>query len=329
MRLRKLKLNKTSVLFYLILILIFLQLLIFSPSEINSTSGELKTAEQIKKLADSQKTKKSIEQKMRGIHLVENANNVKGWELFAQEAEGSSDTSWVLKKVKIDFYADDQSHYTVVGDVGEIDSGSKNIFIRGEVVTRSTNGYEFKTNDLRFVSEAKILKSDDTVQMSGPDDRSGKGFILNGIGFRIDLKKNKMSIMSFVEANKVINSVMFEVFSNSAEFSNKTQQADFVGKVKMKYDKMVMQAPLAHFQYSNEEKKLKTIFLKNGVQMLETEKSGLCQEVEIDLEQDKMTLRGSPKVQMGEDEIFGDEIVFLDGGKKVKVNNVRANRKAN
>ena len=329
MRLRKIKLNKTSVLFYLILFLIFVQLLIFSPSEINNSSGELKTADQIKKLADSQKSKKSIEQKMRGIHLVENANNQKGWELFAEEAEGSSDTSWVLKKVKIDFYAEDQSHYTVVGDVGEIDSGSKNILIRGEVVTRSTNGYEFKTNDLKFVSENKVLKSDDTVQMSGPDDRSGKGFILNGVGFRIDLRKNKMSILSFVEANKIIEKSFFEIKSNTAEFSNKTQQADFAGNVSLKYDKISMKAPIAQFQYSNEDKMLKTIFLKNGVQMFEIGRSGLCQEVEMDLEQDKMTLRGSPKVQMGEDEIFGDEIVFLDGGKKVKVKNVRANRKTN
>ncbi len=35
-----------------------------------------------------------------------------------------------------------------------------------------------------------------------------------------------------------------------------------------------------------------------------------------------MTLRGQPKVQQGEDEIVGKEIVFLDGGKRVKINQV-------
>jgi len=33
-----------------------------------------------------------------------------------------------------------------------------------------------------------------------------------------------------------------------------------------------------------------------------------------------MTMRGQPKVVQGEDEIKGHEIVFLDGGKKVKIN---------
>ncbi len=33
------------------------------------------------------------------------------------------------------------------------------------------------------------------------------------------------------------------------------------------------------------------------------------------------------KVQMGEDEIQGEEIVFLEGGKKVKINNVKIQSK--
>lgn len=325
----KIKANKTLILFGFILSLIFLQLLLFSPNEVNVSSKELKTAEQIKQLAESQKSNKSIEQKMKGIHFLENTNNQKGWELFAEEAEGSAEARWVLKKVKIDFYAEDQSHYKVSGDVGEIDATTKNILIRGNVVTESLNGYIFSTTELKFISNEKILRSQSAVEMSGPDDQSGKGFHLNGLGFRIDLKKNKMFIESNVEAEKIINLKLFQIKSNMAEFSNKTQQAQFSGLVNMDYDKMNLKSPRAVFNYSGIEKKLKTISLSGGVQILELEKNAICKEVEIDLEQDKMTLKGAPKVQMGDDEIVGDEIVFLDGGKKVKVNNVRAKRKNN
>jgi hypothetical protein len=144
------KINGSVLLMLLILFFIFIQFLVFNPTDLNSDPTELKTVQQIEQLANSQKNQKSVEQKMSGIHLVENFNRVKGWELFAEEATGSADAQWVLKKVKIEFFADDQSSYTVVGDVGEIDGSTKNILIRGEVITTSTNGYQFKTNDLAF-----------------------------------------------------------------------------------------------------------------------------------------------------------------------------------
>lgn len=307
----------------LILFFIFIQFLVFNPTDLNSELTELKTAEQIQQLAQSQKSQKSIEQKASGIHFVESVNHLKGWELFAEEATGSADAQWVLKKVKIEFFAEDQSSYTVVGEVGEIDGSTKNILIRGEVITTSTNGYQFKTNDLRFEEKTKSLKSDDRVEMKGPQDPSGPGFLLNGIGFNVDLNKNIMMILSSVEAHKVIQNKKFDLNSNQALFSNKNQEGQFLGKVKLKYDKTLIEAPEALFKYSAEQKKLKTILLKDKVFLKELGRNGVCNELEMDLELDKMTLRGSPKVQMEEDEITGEEIVFTDGGQKVKINNVK------
>lgn len=317
------KANRSSLFLLLVFVLIFLQFLVFNPTDLNSDPTELKTAEQIQKLASLQKNKKTVEQKMSGIHLVENFNRMKGWELFAEEATGSADAQWVLKKVKIEFFAEDQSSYTVVGDVGEIDGSTKNILIRGEVITTSTNGYQFKTNDLRFEANSKTLKSDDSVEMTGPADQSGSGFLLTGIGFTIDLIKNKMIIRSSVQANKVIENKTFDISSNQAWFSNKNQEGQFLGDVHLKYDKTLIQAPEALFKYSSEQKKLKTILLKDKVTLRELDRRGFCNELEMDLELDQITLRGSPKVQMQDDEISGEEIVFTEGGQKVRINNVK------
>ncbi len=324
--------KKSGILFFLILFLIFIQILILNPTEISSVHQELKTAEQIQSLANSQKknsNQKSVEQQMKGVHLVENSNRMKGWELFAEEANGSADSQWVLKKVKIDFFAEDQSSYTVTGDVGEIDGATKNILIRGQVITTSTNGYSFKTNDLRFFAENKTLKSDDSVTMNGPADQTGSGFELNGVGFVIDLIKNKMSILSSVQAHKIIKTKIFDLDSDSAIFSNKNQEGQFIGQVHLKYDKSILTAPEAFFKYSSNNKQLKTILLKDNVTMKESDRTGSCRELEMDLELDQMTLRGSPKVQMQDDEITGNEIVFTDGGQKVKINNVKVTGSTN
>lgn len=319
--------NITMILFSLIIVFIFVQILVFSPSDVNLVTKNTAQSEKLKMMAAAQKQKKSVEQQMRGIHLVENNKNQKGWELFAEEASGSEDANWVLKKVKIEFYADDLSAYTVTGDVGEINGTSKDIVIRGEVITTSTNGYEFKTNDLRFQSKTKQLITNDFVQVTGPEDESGPGFSMTGTGLKIDLNKNKMYILSSVEAEKSINKNLFQINSKTAEFSNKSQEAAFMGSVQMKYQKATLLAPIAFFKYSNTKKILKTVLLQQGVTLKDMERSGQCKELEMDLEEDKMTLRGAPKVQMGEDQIIGDEIVFLDGGKKVKINNVKATGK--
>lgn len=323
------KITKSEILFFLILLFIFIQFLMFNPTDLSTNNVELKTAEQIKNLANSSQNKKSVEQKMSGIHLVENSNRIKGWELFAEEATGSADSQWILKKVRVEFFAEDQSSFKVTGDVGEIDGTTKDILIRGQVITTSTNGYLFKTNDLSYVANTKSLKSENTVEMTGPNDSSGSGFILNGIGFTIDLVKNKMSILDSVQAHKIINTKNFDLVSNQAIFSNKNQEGEFFGAVEMKYDKMLIQAPQALFKYSNQNKELKKILLKDKVTFKESERSGSCKELEIDLSSDvggdRMTLRGQPKVQMNDDEITGQEIVFTNGGQKVKINNVKVN----
>jgi LPS export ABC transporter protein LptC len=341
MLLRKLKLNKISIFLFVVIGLIFIQALLIAPQEISPS--EIKRAKQIaekekaekeaEKAAEAKKhpleapKRKAIEQKMVGVHLVENSNNSKGWELFADEASGSSEELWVLKKVKVEFYNENESSFVVSGDVGEINGQTKNMVIRGQVITQSTNGYQFQTNDMNYIAETKSLVSSNLVTMIGPDDKNGAGFKLNGQGFRIDLVKNKMYIESNVEATKMMENKKFIVNSNTAEFSNKSQEALFSGNVNMSFDKTRITAPQAFFKYSEKQKALQSILLKDNVVLKDEGKSAVCQQLLMNLIEDTMTLSGHPKVQMGDDEIQGEEIVFLEGGKKVKMNKVKIDSK--
>lgn len=335
MLLRKLKLNKISIFLSVVIGLIFIQALLMAPQEIapsETSAAKQKVAADEKRKEEAEDLnknvkRKAVEQKMVGVHLVENHNNTKGWELYADEATGSSDELWVLKKVKVEFYNENQSSFVVSGDVGEINGQTKNMVIRGQVVTQSSNGYQFETNDMNYIAETKMLVSDNLVRMLGPDDKNGAGFKLNGQGFRIDLTKNKMYIESNIEASKAIDGKDFTVNSNAAEFSNQNQEALFSGNVLMKFDKTTITAPQAFFKYSEKQKALESILLKDKVILKDEGKSAVCQQLLMNLVTDTMTLSGQPKVQMGEDEIQGEEIVFLEGGKKVKINKVKIDSK--
>jgi len=322
MRLRKLKLNKISFLFFVIVGLIFIQTLFIAPQELDNSDGVI-TKSKLQNMANQSQSKKSVEHKMQGFHLMENANHSKGWELYADEATGSSDDQWVLKKVKVEFFNENLSSFVVTGDVGEIDGQTKNMIIRGQVVTQSSNGYQFVTNDLMFVAKDKQLKSNDLVKMIGPESKENDAFQLNGQGFIIELQTSKMIIPENVEAHKIINKKNFLVVSQRAEFSNKNQEAFFIGQVKMNFGTTHVSAPQALFKYSDKNRSLDTITLRDQVFLKDETKTAQCKVLIMHLLEDKMTLSGQPKVQMGEDEIQGDEIIFLDGGKKVKMNKVK------
>ncbi len=321
MRLLKQKLSKYSFLFFLLVLFIFLEIIVISPRVLEKPDDEHIEYEKLKAMADS-KNKDTVEQKMLGVHYVENSATQKGWELFATEASGTTDAQWVLKKVKVQFFSNDDSSFTVTGDVGEVDGTSKDMIVRGHVTTTSSNGYSFNTDSLRYIAKFKQMTSSDNVEMQGPPDQKGTGFKLTGVGLLVDIQKNKMTILDQVEANKIINQKKFNLKSLVAEFSNQNQEANFSGDVRMRLGATKVEAPNAFFTYSPQTKALEKIVLNTGVKLFELGKKATCDELEIDLIKDKMTLRGQPKVQQGEDEIQGQEIVFLDGGKKVKINKV-------
>lgn len=313
---KKLKINKYSVLFLLLVIFIFLEILVMSPSIL-----EKKEEDHVDSLNTQMQDKSEIvEQKMTGVHQVENSESEKGWELFANEAVGTADSRFVLKQVKVRFFSENAESFLVVGELGEIDGNSRDMNIKGNVTITSTNGYTFGTDKLHYIAKEKIMTSDDKVIMEGPSDKSGEGFKLTGEKLLVDIVKNKMSILDKIYTTKKINGKIFNLTSTRADFSNKSQEAQFSGDVKMDLGNLFVKAPVANFYYSKAGKVLSKIVLLQGVEFIESDRRGTCNELEMDLAENKMTMRGQPKVQQGEDEIRGHEIVFVNGGKRVKIN---------
>ncbi len=318
-RLHQIKINKTIFFVSIVAAIVFVEIIVMSPQILEKE--DLDAAHSAAMLNEAiEPANQSIDQKMQGAHFVENNKNEKGWELFAQEAAGSNGGQWILKTVRVQFYKENLLSYTVVGDHGEVDGQTKDILITGQVVTTSANGYSFKTNSIRYMAQQKLITSVDQVLMNGPQDKSGPGFELTGEKFLIDMARNKMSILDQIVARKMINDKVFKLTSVRADFSNKNQEATFSGQVNMRLGTMQALAPFAQFQYSGSKKNLEKIKMYDDVEFVDADKKGTCQEIEFDLVENKMIMRGQPKVVQGEDEIKGREIVFIDGGKKVKIN---------
>lgn len=328
-----------NLIFAVLLVLLFVEVLIVFPKKLEHDDDaqvqarvelQEKRKKELAELGENAPENKSAgtlaEQRMGGVHLVESQKGSRDWELFSEAAEGSQGSgNWKLKKVRVFFYNKEKVEFTATGDEGVIDSNSKDLSIKGNVITRSENGYVFKTPTISYAATKREIMSPEEVYMEGPRDKTGGGLIVKGRSMQVLVDQSKMLIREKVSATKAMNDgKRFDVVADGAEFSGKSNMARFLGTVRMNYDGMRLEGPEASFLYDRGTNLLSNISILGGVKVSDADKFATADVVNLDLLANKYVFKGRPKVIQNNDELSGEEIIFLDGGKKVKVERVRA-----
>jgi LPS export ABC transporter protein LptC len=306
------------VFFILLLGTLFVEILIIVPSQLNPLEDSTKSIDDFKDhVAD---------QHMEKVHLVESKEGRRDWELYSDTADGFMGKGlWSLTQVKVLFYTLIGDSYTVTGKTGFIDTNSRNIEIKGNVLTQSTNGYEFRSESIYFDSQAKTLTSPEKVKMKGPKDQNGQRLTLSGSNMKTLLDSSLMEINKEVETQRALNSgENMKIQSDLAQFSGKSNMGRFAGQVKIFYNSMLLTGPEATFVYKPGTNLPTSMMLVGGVKVTGDEKIATSENLKVDFENKRYIFRGSPRMVHNGDELIGDEIVFLDGGKRVKVENVKA-----
>ncbi|MCB0408427.1 MAG: LPS export ABC transporter periplasmic protein LptC [Bdellovibrionales bacterium] len=305
----------------ILLVLLILEIVILAPKTLNKSPSIV--ADDIN---ESHVNSDKVEQLMQGVHSVGTKDGNKDWELWADEAlDFKTETQWTLENVKAIFFGNDGVYFTVTGKQGFVEPETKNMEVKGDVVTRSSNGYVFKTEKVSYTSGDRSLVSDDPISMVGPKDKNGNPLRLNGVGIKADLNESTMKVQSQVVARKTfVKGQKAKIRSNTALFSGKSQKAFFSGDVVIDFDNMRLTGPEAEFDYDQKKGVVKTMFVKNGVRVSDDVKYGTSDNVRVLFEEEKFVFRGAPRVVQNNDELRGEEIVFLNRGETVKVMKARA-----
>jgi LPS export ABC transporter protein LptC/lipopolysaccharide transport protein LptA len=269
---------------------------------------------------------KGAEQKMQGVHLVESSSGSRDWELFAKSAEGYNGKGiWELTDVKVNFYNADNIEFTVTGKMGSIDSKSKDMRITGGVQTVSSNSYRFQTQTVSYKASTRTLLSPDKVKMTGPTKKNSGALIVTGDSMEMNVNSKLMRIKDHVTAQKTLqDGKNFSISSNGAEFSSESNLARFFDHVTIEVESMRLEGPEASFQYEKSLDFLSSVLVKGGVKVSDRDRFATSEAVKYDPLKNQFVLTGRPRVVQNNDEITGDQIVFFEGGKKVKVENIRA-----
>lgn len=304
-----------------ILFLVFIvEFLLVAPMEIKEN------AEQTKPIANSLDAHgQDVGQAMEGIHVIESKNENKDWELWADSAIGFRDQGdLALKKVRATFFSREGVTFNVVGEKGSVLTKKKNMTVDGEVVTKSSNGYVFKTAQLTYDSGHHELSSPMPVEVSGPRDGDGQVMLIKGREMSADLDlglvviQNEVKAKKSVEANKTLS-----ISAQKVQLSGRDRGIQFSGNVVIDINGVRATGPAAMFHYDSKTAALRSIELEGGVKVSDFSKWATSDRLKINLAKNEFVFDGRPRVVQDNDEVRGDRIIFIDGGKKVKVQNAK------
>jgi LPS export ABC transporter protein LptC/lipopolysaccharide transport protein LptA len=265
-------------------------------------------------------------QSIQGMRMIETQEGRKEWELQSDKATRDLSKSLLnLENVKAVFFSDSGVTFTVTGDKGLVKEKSKNLHIEGNVVTRSSNGYVFKTESMDYDSENRFLTGSSHVDMVGPKDANGLAMHLTGEGIRASLTKSTMEVLRDVKSEKPLEkNRQAYIRSHRALFTGRDKTANFYGNVVLDMDSMRITGPEAHFSYDSKTDMVRTAVFKGGARVSDSQKWATAENVSMDLTSNRFVFKGNPRVVQNNDELRGQEIIFIDGGKKVQVKGARA-----
>lgn len=306
---------------FLLLSILVVEIVLLAPEEIGQNNSENEAL-----MEDSLAYQdENIQQLMEGVHVVETKNDEKEWELWAEKATGfrkRGDLS--LDIVRTLFFGSGESTFTVTGKKGFVNTDSKNMEVQGDVVTESSNGYFFKAETVFYDSENRKLSSPEDVEVIGPKDSSGKRINIKGKKMEANLENSAISIGKNVRALKPVqDSKLMRIRSERAYMSGSERSIRFSGNVIIDIEGVRATGPDALFKYDEKSDIIKEVLLSGGIRVSDDEKWATSQTVSIYLQEDRFVFNGNPRIMQDNDELRGDQIVFLNGGEQVQVKNAR------
>jgi lipopolysaccharide export system protein LptA len=206
-----------------------------------------------------------------------------------------------------------------------VETKAKNLKVEGDVVITSSNGYTFKTPAMNYDSAKRRIVTDQPVEMIGPKDANNNALKLTGVGMQASLVNSTMEVLRDVKAQKALEGDRKAVIrSHRSFFSGKDRTAKFLGDVILDMDNMRITGPEAQFLYDSKKDIVKNVIFTGGAKVSDADKWATAQNLNVDFEANRFVFRGNPRVVQNNDELRGEEIVFLDGGKRVQVSRARA-----
>lgn len=132
--------------------------------------------------------------KIEKARYVETKDGRKEWELEADSTEYfKNDNLTVFYNVKVFFYPKEgTTYYTIEGNEGRLKNDIKDMDITGDIVITSSNGYQVKTDSLKYTQSLKQINTKDRIFLTGPKIK------IEGTGLLVDIAEERVFVLADV-----------------------------------------------------------------------------------------------------------------------------------
>ncbi len=266
----------------------------------------------------------SPEQIMTGVRLFEKKADKEDWELTAKTAEAfASAENWKLYDVGIIFYGKEMD-YNVTSNEAEVNTTSMNIKVLGDIKMKTSNDYEFQTEYLNYISNNRELDSPTRTKLITPVDKNGSRMRLEADKIVASLDENQALAYGNVYAQKKEKKSDVIIRSDRATFHMDTHSAQFMNSVKINYHTSLMEGPLASLKFDQAQNTLTELVMSGGSVLKDNNRFATAETMSIQFLKDLFLLTGNPRVIQSGDELIGNEILLLNGGKQIQVKGAKA-----
>jgi LPS export ABC transporter protein LptC len=154
------------------------------------------------KLKEMTKTPKAIvklsknvpDLQLENVHYEKTKKGKIEWEIEAKVAHHYQGKDLLtLDGVKMLYYGDQKRSIIIKGKQGRIKPSTKDIELLGDIYIKSSDGYELRTNSLKYSSKTSTITTGDRVTILG------KKFSISGVGMKLNIKKDSLSILHAVQ----------------------------------------------------------------------------------------------------------------------------------
>ncbi|HBQ21261.1 MAG: LPS export ABC transporter periplasmic protein LptC [Deltaproteobacteria bacterium GWA2_38_16] len=304
-----LKAKKVSTLGLIITAIIVAEALIFMPS---SSIKESNPSQTVLPASDANL---SIE----GFHAVNLNQEGRKETIDAEEAELYREKGFaLLKKVEARIFGQGDDVIHIKGQEGKYYLDKKDIEFFGDIIATSENqGYQLKTNTLKYLDMEKLLSTDDPVWIAGPNPHN-PSLEVTGVGLRANTKTEQFSILKEVRSRKHdVGAPSIDIDSDTVDVYSKKNEALFKDNVVVIQKEMNLFTDNFLINYNSRNKAIDKAKAYNQVKIVQGTRIATCQKAFLLNREQKMVLTGNPKVIQGNDTVTGKIVIFFMGENKI------------
>lgn len=132
--------------------------------------------------------------RLENVHYEKTKKGKIEWEIEAKVAHHYQGKDLLtLDGVKMLYYGGEKRTVIIKGKQGRIKPSTKDVELLGEVFIKSSDGYELRTNSLKYSAKTSTITTGDRVTILG------KKFSISGVGMKLDIKQDRLSILHAVQ----------------------------------------------------------------------------------------------------------------------------------